>query len=148
MVTSVQRAYLAGIIDGDGGIYCVTKNRGGTPTIKVQINSTTLELMEWSVELMGGKFTERPEWTKSGDPTRIGTKPCYSWGITSERAAIVLRGIKPYLIVRRERAEETMDAWLASPKMMRRPGRRAFHTAQTREDMLTRGWPKSIVFGT
>lgn len=138
-------AYLAGIIDGDGGIYLSAKNKGGTPTVTVTINSTTVELMDWIVALAGGKYREARRWTKTGDPSRIGSKPCYSWHATGERGRIIVRAIAPHLIVKRARADLVLEGWDQVTLAMTRPGRRLRHVLEAREDLLKRGWPKTLV---
>ena len=134
-------AYLAGIVDGDGGIYFAPKNVGGVGTIKLTVNSTTLELMDWLVKVAGGKYSARDEWTKHGDRRRLGSKLCYSWSITSERSAIVVRAMMPYLIVKHDRGSEALQLWQDSYQLMTRPKRRDLHTATSRAEMSALGWP-------
>jgi hypothetical protein len=99
--------------------------------------------MDWLVLIAGGSYKERPEWTKSGNKTKIGSKPCYSWSVTSERAAILVRAIQPHLIVKRAKAHQCLAAWTESRDFMQRPARRDHHTLKTRAEMAALGWSVS-----
>lgn len=106
-------AYLAGIIDSDGCIG-MFKSRAGIQRIKnpryvltVTVVNTSQELMNWLVEKIGGTYTARKRSKKEHKLT-------FSWRYDNAKAALLLKDIRPYLIVKRQQADvgiELIDNW-------------------------------------
>lgn len=88
-------AYLAGIIDGEGSIYSRNRN----PHISVA--NTSRPLIDALAEL-GGHSHERDRKRSIGNKLRI---------ISGEKAAILLRACLPFLIIKREKAEDALSVW-------------------------------------
>ncbi len=92
----IDRAYIAGILDGEG---CITRWRG-TKGWGVQVGMTDKPVIAWLAE-MGGTFTVRP----GGDRR----KEQYVWRVLSQRDVIaLLQAVLPYLRVKHERAQECL----------------------------------------
>lgn len=93
------RAYLAGIIDGEGFI----TSSGKDGRWRVGITNTDSGLMEWLASMGGGThLRERP---------KSWHKPCFQWTIQA-RADVValLTAVEPYLRIKRSRALEALEA--------------------------------------
>jgi hypothetical protein len=103
--TEAERAYLAGIIDGEGWIGVnVVEGRGrhaGHPpqhTIRVAVGNRDRGLIEWIAEHFGGNITRRKCYDdKWGEQ--------WGWAVQSRRASSVLKEVLPYLVVKRTQAE-------------------------------------------
>jgi hypothetical protein len=101
-MTNEQIAYLAGFFDGEGSISLV---RGG-PTIAVaavQVDRRPLDMLAME---FGGKVREMTK------PTRPTHSQAYRWQVYSARARRFLRVVRPYLIVKADKA----DLVLAMPE--------------------------------
>lgn len=94
-MTSEERAYLAGIIDGEGSITLIPDGEFRYPVIEV--SSTTPELMDYLKEHFGGvvckKNGRNPNW-----------KQAYIWKIIRRKAIALLEEITPLLLEPRKKA--------------------------------------------
>ena len=102
-LTELERAYLAGIFDGEGCVR-LSQHKGKLGTvichIQVQIANTSPLLLQWLKEKLPGTayFVDIKKYGKR--------KQAYSWIIAGNRRAIAfLREIAPYLIIKRQQAE-------------------------------------------
>lgn len=106
----VIRAYVAGIFDGEGSIGIVVhkKSYGARryPRPHVTIVNTNKQLLDFIHNTFGGqKVASRPP----TDGVVKGNLPLYTWTIGSHiDVAAFLEMILPYLIVKREKAEEVL----------------------------------------
>ena len=89
-----EKAYIAGIIDGEGSIMLQKIHANEYPAPCISIASTTLELLNWIKERVG-KGTIRKK------------KNCYSYILRHNDAIALLKEVYPYLIIetKRKRAE-------------------------------------------
>jgi hypothetical protein len=109
-----ERAYLAGIVDGEGtvGFRHPTRERNPRPFLAVW--NTNLTLMRWLESLGGPGIYARK--------SPIARKTCYGWSLSGARDLyIVLTAIRPYLRIKRDNA----DAVLAH--LHARYGKRVHH---------------------
>lgn len=84
-------AYVAGIIDGEGSIFCRRRN----PHVSVANTDQALML---ELARFGGYMHAR-------DPRKgLGTKPSWEWVICGGTAAALLRICEPHLLVKRDKA--------------------------------------------
>lgn len=92
------KAYLAGIIDGEGTVTLVRTHKNETPSPEVSVSNTSLPLLMWIQKRVGGaissKKTSKPHHTIS-----------YVWRLRHDKAICFLNEIKRYLIVKRKHAE-------------------------------------------
>lgn len=103
-MTETDKAYLAGIIDGEGSIV-LKRSRIRSKTsdavwtyyrLELRVGNTSIELLEWIKQFGGNYYYEK---------TKDGQKPRYQWCITTRGAAEILEEVLPYLIIKREKAE-------------------------------------------
>lgn len=96
--TEEQKAYLAGLIDGEGCIELAFNNRkDGYKQYypRVRIHMTNLEALEAAKDLYGGSITTRK-------PYKNHWKQAYDWGISCGKAVTLLKDIFPYSIIKKE----------------------------------------------
>lgn len=105
-LTEVEKAYLAGIIDGEGCIG-IGRRRGATKggskplyiTPTLQVKNTRKELLEWLVERYGGGIYE------SIDKRNDRRKPIWGWVVAGQRALRAIKDARPYLLLKTEQAD-------------------------------------------
>lgn len=92
------KAYLAGIIDGEGTVTLVWSHKNKTPCPEVSVSNTSLLLLKWIQKRVGraisSKNTSKPHHTIS-----------YVWRLRYDKAICFLSEIKEYLIIKRQHAE-------------------------------------------
>jgi hypothetical protein len=103
--SAAELAYMAGIIDGEGTI-CIFPYYGShhkygkyaryRPALCVSNSSKTL--IDWIVERFGGK-------AQLVKRTRVDWKRQYTWTVSHDRAALIIKAIKPYLIIKYAQAD-------------------------------------------
>ena len=119
MASEVDRAYLAGIIDGEGCIHLGKREvahpvrwsgRGRKPTSwarfdgKVHVVNTDMRLLEWLHARWPGRFiTSRPPSPNQKGGVRCKPSHALYWG--SRLAKPVLEEALPFLVLKREQAE-------------------------------------------
>lgn len=100
-----EKAYLAGIIDGEGSISIgITKRiRKGVVYrnhyLRLQVTNTDSALIQW-LNKLGGSTAERK--LRADYPT---ARVVYSWNKQCRQAGEVLEQVYPYLITKRKQAE-------------------------------------------
>lgn len=101
-MTETNKAYLAGIIDGEGSIMLQKFHKNQYPSPCVSIASTTLELLDWIKIVVGeGCIIKK----KNYIPSRH--QDCYSYVLKYNSAITFIADIYPYLIIpsKKKRAE-------------------------------------------
>ena len=101
-MTEIEKAYIAGIIDGEGSIMLQKFHSNQFPSPCVSIASTTLKLLEWIVNVTNvGVITPK----KNYNPQKH--KDCYSYVVKYDDAINLIRDIYPYLVIesKKKRAE-------------------------------------------
>lgn len=77
-MTDVEKAYIAGIIDGEGSIMLQTFHKNQLPAPCISITSTTIELLEWiKTKIDTGTITRKNNYNKEKH------KYCYKLTIIS-----------------------------------------------------------------
>lgn len=102
-----ERAYLAGIVDGEGHI-AISKRKPNKLSGEVspgylcyvKIGSTDYLLVDWIKRTVGGGSIYETLPKKGQDK-----KPFFTWHITSKQAENFLREIYPYLVIKRRQAD-------------------------------------------
>lgn len=133
-------AYIAAIIDGEGHFF-IEKQRNA---LVLGVANTSLDLLTWLHEQAGGSIqVERDVCPADCDIPRgegghiCKRKATYRWHLFGERAAIVLRCVHPYMIIKKQRATECLAIWEASPNQMERPLRRISDMRKNRLEMVS-----------
>ena len=97
-MTNEQKAYIAGIIDGEGSIMLLKFHGNQFPSLCVSISSTTIELLEWMK-----------------DVTKIGTikskknyntekhTDSFTYTIKYDDSINLLIEIEPYLVIKNKK---------------------------------------------
>lgn len=101
-MTETEKAYIAGIIDGEGSIMLQKIHKNEHPAPCISIASTTLELLEWIKKVVGkGTITKKKNYNLEIH------KDCYSYVLRRNDAISLLIDIEPYLVidVKRKRAK-------------------------------------------
>ena len=118
-----QRAYLAGIFDGEGNLYAQRRQPASFPRWQLSVGNTDTNLMAWlaafggNVRLLG----------RAGHNKR--TKDYYCWRLTG--AANVLRfllAVRPWLIIKRLTADEAIKTIRARMAITEGGNEDAIHT--------------------
>jgi len=97
LIGTVDLAYMAGLIDGEGSIYCLAHGGGKTcyPTITVAM--TDFGVIEWLASKWRVKTSKMPR--------RVATyKPAVFVRLSGERARLLCELLLPYLKVKRAQA--------------------------------------------
>ena len=142
---SLHRAYIAGVLDSDGHI----RWHSGQREPRVGVTNMSLELMASLQESIGGNYSLRARRCPDACalPHVHARSDVYCYEVTGERAAIVLRAVRRYLVVKQDRADEVLERYGQALAEMQRPRRRLHHMRQARTAMLALGWPDYAVFG-
>ena len=93
-MTQTEKAYIAGIIDGEGSVMLQRIHKNENPAPFVSIASTTIELLEW-IKLTIGKGLI----SKKKNYNLDKHKDCYSYILKRNDAISLLIDIYPYLII-------------------------------------------------
>lgn len=102
-MTEIEKAYIAGIIDGEGSIMLQRFHTNQYPAPCVSIASTTIELLTWLKDTIGyGVIIKK----KNYNPEKH--KLSYSFVIKQNNAIKLLEDIYPYLIIESKRKRADM----------------------------------------
>ena len=109
-------AYIAGIIDGEGSIYTKPqlprKESLISYDIVLEIRMADKEALELIQAVLGGKINCRK-------PLKKNWKPTFQWKVSGRTAQEILKLIKPYLLVKRSRAELALKILGLHPRYKR-----------------------------
>ncbi|MFA5271690.1 MAG: LAGLIDADG family homing endonuclease [Candidatus Omnitrophota bacterium] len=94
----VTKAYLAGIVDGEGTVTLSRHHKHETPAPLVSISNTSLKLLIWIRRKCGGIITSKKI-------SKLHHTQSYVWRLRQNSALCFLNEIKKYLIVKKEQAE-------------------------------------------
>jgi hypothetical protein len=104
MRTEAERAYLAGIIDGEGSIMANIRQRGGCVWFELRLNIANADraLIEWVAERWPGRVSVI-------DRSRYGQRDQHRWDANNRKVIAPLLDAFPYLVVKREQAELALE---------------------------------------
>ncbi len=103
-------AYIAGLFDGDGSV-CISKGVSGSQGnkhrrsygVNTRIGSTNLDVIKYCISKLGGWLIQ---------PRRVQGathQQMYYWGLSSRKAATMLRAILPFLKIKRNQAQLAIE---------------------------------------
>lgn len=100
-MTETQKAYIAGIIDGEGSIMLIKIHKNTNPSPVISVTSTTLELLQYMKSIIGNGII-----SKKTNYNNLKHKDCFTYTLTYNKALDLLIEIEPYLIIKskKERA--------------------------------------------
>lgn len=101
-MTEIEKAYIAGIIDGEGSIMLQKFHKNQLPAPYVSVASTTIELLNWLKATVGKGSIKS---IKNYNPTKH--KDSYTYSLKYNDAIDLLSNIYPYLKIeaKQKRAE-------------------------------------------
>lgn len=111
-MTETEKAYIAGIIDGEGSIMLQKIHSNEHPSPCISIASTTLELLKWIKETIGnGAIIRKKNYNKEKH------KDCYSYTLKGNDAINLLNDIFSYFRIecKRKRAELIITKYRTLP---------------------------------
>ena len=109
-MTETEKAYIAGIIDGEGSIMLQRIHKNEHPYPCVSIASTTLELLEWIKKAIGkGRIISKKNYNVEIH------KDCYSYVLRRNDAINLIKDIYPYLVIdaKKKRARLILEKYKA-----------------------------------
>ncbi len=93
-----EKAYLAGIIDGEGTVTLARNRKNETPSPSVTVANNNLELLEWIKGLVGGTIISKKK-------HKAHHSDSYAWAMRSDKAIQLLKDVRQYLIVKKPQAD-------------------------------------------
>jgi hypothetical protein len=113
IMSPTEAAYLAGLIDSDGGVFAFMKpNRGKAwPYAALFVTNTNLKMIEWVMNATGAGslYVSLRE-----NSSHFGVRPMCRWDCGSQQAAVIAEQIKEYVVLKREQIDLLIE--LASLK--------------------------------
>ena len=107
MVSDVEAAYAAGILDGEGSISVTRNHTDRWPSPQVSVASTDRELLIWFRDRFNGSISTK-------QPRKINHSLSFDWKLTDRRALRFLQIVRPYLVIERKirRCDLLLTAYL------------------------------------
>lgn len=97
---ATDAAWTAGIIDGEGSLL-VHRSGLRPPSARLAVGNTDERMIGRLRDLWGGPVYD---W----QPPQPKRKHMYRWAVSGHRLGVVLRAVLPYLVTKRERAEDCL----------------------------------------
>ena len=94
-MTETEKAYIAGLLDGEGCI-SIKRSRRTNYNLYVEIYNTNKDVMLWLQERYIGSINSKRK--------NVNHKVCYTWCVACSKAESFLELIIPYLIIKQEQA--------------------------------------------
>jgi hypothetical protein len=94
----LEKAYLAGIVDGEGTVTLMRHRKNQTPTPNVSVANNNRELLEWIKSKAQGMILSK----KKRKPHHNDS---YTWCVRQDRAIRFLESIRKYLIIKKPQAD-------------------------------------------
>ena len=86
---AVEKAYLAGIVDGEGTVTLAKHHKNETPVPSVAIANNNLEMLLWVRKRAGGIITRKKR-------RRFYHSESFAWSVRQDRALRFLKEIEPF----------------------------------------------------
>jgi len=94
----VEKAYIAGIVDGEGTVTLMKYHKNKTPAPCVSVANNNLKLLKWLKVKVGGTIVSKKKRLAHHSDS-------YAWYVRQDRALRFLDEIKYYLIIKKQHAE-------------------------------------------
>ena len=127
-MTETEKAYIAGIIDGEGSIMLQRIHKNEFPSPCVSVASTSLELLSWLKKtIKKGMIISKKNYN-----TEVH-KDCYSYVLRRNDAIKLIEEIYPYLVIdsKKKRAKLIIEKYKA---LTPRNGRYTAEMIKAQED--------------
>jgi hypothetical protein len=101
-----EKAYIAGLIDGEGTISISHNNSQGSDaySIVLRIYNSDKRMIDW-VENVTGYGNVREEKMRKDNWNRPNIKPMYKWAIYANNIRKLLPEIEKYLVIKKEQSQ-------------------------------------------
>lgn len=106
-LSETEKAYIAGIIDGEGSIHMTRKTKTGTFHAFVTVGMSNKAVIDWLAKRFGNKAIES-SYPSQGSFKKI-PKPIYRISLQGRRACLLCELVHPYLIVKKQQAEVLLE---------------------------------------
>ena len=118
-MTETEKAYIAGIVDGEGCITAYSYNTRRTTSTKstIMVSNADTFLVDW-LKTVSGLGTIHDHCNKRN--LLKGWKPQRVWCLSSLHGSCLLKEILPYLIIKKEQAELFIELVELKSKSSRR----------------------------
>lgn len=127
-ITEVEKAYIAGLFDGEGTIGYYFKGKLRTHVAQLAIYNTDPRVMVWLRNILpsGGVYPN--------SRIKTGRKRGWQWMLSSRPCVEqFIRAIRPYLVIKADQVDLILALWEAEDKLKR--GRRiSDNVKQLRQD--------------
>jgi len=94
----VVKAYVAGIIDGEGTVTLTKHHKNQTPSPEVSISNNNLLLLKWIRKKVGGVIVSKKK-------RKLHHSNSYTWRLRQNKAIDFLNEIKKHLLIKRRQAD-------------------------------------------
>ncbi|MCT8975907.1 hypothetical protein N4T77_04790 [Clostridium sp. CX1] len=102
-MTAEEKAYIAGIIDGEGSIMLISLHKNQYPSPMISISSTTMELLEWIKSTVGkGTIINKKNYNTERH------KNSYTYYLKYNDAIELLKEIESYLVIKTKKKRAQM----------------------------------------
>jgi len=102
-LSKTERAYIAGIIDGEGNINITFFSCSRIDHIQLRVSNTSFELINYLEKTLGGSYYLRK------NKSKLSHKDLWNWILQgSMPVRTLLTILLPYLIVKKEKAQELL----------------------------------------
>ena len=102
-----EKAYLAGIIDGEGTVTLSRRKPNQTPSPNVSVSNSNLPMLRWIKNNVGGCISTKKRYQSHHRQT-------YVWALSYDKALSLLRKIEKYLIIKKPQAKLILEEYKAS----------------------------------
>ena len=103
MLSETDKAYMAGLVDGEGSIVIEYCNNRRNTKLRMNVTNAHIETLEGLKNLWGGHLYRRP-------PNKIKNhKAVGQLGFTAKQAWEVISSIHPYLRIKRKQADLALE---------------------------------------
>ncbi|SMC23965.1 hypothetical protein SAMN02745134_02051 [Clostridium acidisoli DSM 12555] len=108
ILTKEEKAYIAGIVDGEGSIMLLKFHKNQFPAPCISIASTTMELLDW-IKLKTGMGTIKHKKNYNLERHR----ECFTYVVKYNDAITLLSAIEAYLVIetKRKRAKFILNGY-------------------------------------
>lgn len=103
-MTETDKAYIAGIIDGEGSIMLIRHKAGTFPSPTISIASTTLELLDYLKSTIGSGTVRR----KNNYRPSVHLDS-FTYELRSDKVIHLLHDIYPYLKIESKKKKTSQD---------------------------------------
>lgn len=101
-----EKAYLAGIVDGEGTVTLMKHHKNETPTPSVSVANCNMKLLKWIKARVGGVIVSKKKY-------KTYHTDSFAWSVRQDRAIRLLGEIRGYLIVKRPQAQLIVNRYKA-----------------------------------